>query len=179
MTQPDLIIRAATLDDLAAIASLVQSAYRGDSSRIGWTTEADILDGIRITDEELAKLITAPAARMLLAVDGGETIGCCLVERRADDIAYFGTFAVRPDRQAGGYGRALLTHAEQYARREWGAAVMEMTVIAQREDLIAWYERRGYARTGERREFPYGDERFGLPRRDDLYFTVLEKKLAG
>jgi ribosomal protein S18 acetylase RimI-like enzyme len=174
---PDLNFRTATVADVPVMGALIQSAYRGDTSRKGWTTEADLLDGIRITDEQLRELVDSDGSRMLLALDGTEIIGCCQVQRRESGDAYFGTFAVRPESQTGGYGRALLEHAEEYARREWHASVLEMTVIAHRDDLIAWYERRGYARTGERRDFPYGDERFGVPLRDDLHFVVLRKPL--
>lgn len=103
---------------------------------------------------------------------------CCQVDRRDDGVAYFGMFAVRPDTQGGGVGGELLAEAERYAREEYGATRLEMTVISQRSELIAWYERRGYRRTGETRAFPYGDERFGIPRRDDLHFVVLAKPLV-
>jgi ribosomal protein S18 acetylase RimI-like enzyme len=175
---PDLTYRAATADDVPAIGLLVQSAYRGESSRKGWTTEADLLDGIRITDDQLRTLIEADGSTMLVAENGTGLVGCCHVQRRNGTGAYFGTFAIRPDAQTGGLGRALLTHAEEYARQEWHAADMEMTVIGQRSELIAWYERRGYVRTGEKRDFPYGDDTAGKPRRDDLYFIVLRKSLA-
>jgi ribosomal protein S18 acetylase RimI-like enzyme len=87
-------------------------------------------------------------------------------------------FAVRPALQGAGLGGLVLAEAERFAREEWKAAEMHMTVISAREDLIAWYVRRGYRRTGETRPFPYGDERFGLPRREDLEFELLTKKLA-
>ena len=86
-------------------------------------------------------------------------------------------FAVAPTAQAGGLGRTMLAEAERVAREEWGATTMQMTVIKQREDLIAWYVRRGYEATGEMHAFPYGDERFGIPQRDDLEFRVLTKQL--
>jgi ribosomal protein S18 acetylase RimI-like enzyme len=115
---------------------------------------------------------------MLLGFDAaGELLACCQLEARAEAVCYFGMFAVSPVRQGGGIGRSMLSEAERYARAELGAGIMQMTVIAQRQDLIAWYERRGYAVTGERRPFPHGDARFGLPRRTDLSFDVLEKPL--
>ena len=105
-------------------------------------------------------------------------LACCqLPERRGDGVAYFGMFAVRPRLQGGGVGRRLLAAAEDYASSQWSARTMEMTVIVQREELIAWYVRRGYVRTQESRPFPYGDLRFGRPCRDDLEFVVLRKQL--
>ena len=85
--------------------------------------------------------------------------------------------AVRPSRQGSGYGQAVLAEAERLAREELGASALEMTVIRQRETLVAWYARRGYRDTGERRPFPYGDKRAGRPKVDDLEFAVLAKKL--
>jgi ribosomal protein S18 acetylase RimI-like enzyme len=116
---------------------------------------------------------------MLLARDrGGRLLACCQLERRAEGVGYFGMFAVRPGQQGSGVGRTVLAEAERRARDDWQAQSMEMTVIAQRRDLIAWYVRRGYVETDERVPFPHGDPKFGLPRRDDLYFVVLRKQLA-
>jgi ribosomal protein S18 acetylase RimI-like enzyme len=84
---------------------------------------------------------------------------------------------VRPELQGAGLGRVVLAEAERIAREEWGVREMHMTVIHLREDLIAWYERRGYRRTGEMSPFPYDDQRFGIPRRDDLQFELLVKAL--
>jgi GNAT superfamily N-acetyltransferase len=92
-------------------------------------------------------------------------------------VGYFGMFAVRPNLQSAGIGSAVLAEAERYARDVWCADRLEMYVIAQRAELIAWYARRGYRATGATRPFPYGDERFGQPRRPDLAFTVLSKPL--
>ncbi|HEV7627874.1 MAG TPA: GNAT family N-acetyltransferase, partial [Streptomyces sp.] len=118
------------------------------------------------------------AGSIMLAVErAGELVACCQLERRGDD-AYFGMFAVRPELQGAGLGKAVLAEAERTVRAEWGAREMQMTVIQQREDLISWYERRGYARTGKLSPFPYGDERFGIPQRSDLAFELLVKPLA-
>ncbi len=178
----DTSIRPATPADVPAIDDVVHSAYRGEASRDGWTTEADLLDGIRTERATIAAAITsAPDSVMLVAVDPGtptsQVVGCCHLERRADGVAYFGMFAVRPQRQGGGLGRRLLCAAEDYASSRWATRIMEMTVIVQREDLIAWYLRRGYVRTDETRPFPYGDVSIGVPRRDDLEFVVLRKTL--
>lgn len=168
--------RVATTDDVDAIVALVHAAYRGDSSRAGWTTEADLLDGQRTDPDGVLASITAPDSVVLVVESGDALVACCHLERRGSR-GYFGMFAVDPARQGGGLGRQVIEYAEELARTRWGCSVMEMTVIRQRTDLIAFYERRGYADTGRRSPFPYGDERFGIPRRDDLEFTLLEKEL--
>ena len=171
--------RDAVPADVPAVVALVQSAYRGDDSRIGWTTEADLLDDQRTDAAAVMEIVEDPQSRLLLAVEpDGTVLACAHLQRKDATTAYFGSFAVRPDRQGGGTGRAMLAEAERRAAAEWSSRGVEMTVIAQREDLIAWYERRGYSRTDETRPFPYGDERFGRPRRDDLVFVVLRKTLA-
>jgi len=167
--------RAATTDDVGAIVALVHSAYRGDSSRAGWTTEADLLDGRRTDADEVLAAITAEGSEVVLAEREGALVGCCHLEQRGDRC-YFGMFAVAPARQGGGVGKLVMAHAEELARQR-GCTTMEMTVIRQRGELIAFYQRRGYTDTGILSPFPYGDERFGIPRRDDLAFTLLEKPL--
>jgi N-acetylglutamate synthase-like GNAT family acetyltransferase len=174
-----LTFRKATLADVDDVVELVQSAYRGESSKTGWTTEADLLAGQRTDANAVRDVIESPNAHFVLATnEAGELVGCCQLESREGGVSYFGSFAVRPATQGGGIGKQLLAEAERQARDESGAQLMEMTVIAQREDLIAWYRRRGYETTAETRPFPYGDERFGLPLRDDLVFVVLRKELA-
>ncbi|MFK4267357.1 GNAT family N-acetyltransferase [Streptomyces milbemycinicus] len=169
--------RAATAADVPELVALIESAYRGDSSRAGWTTEADILGGQRTDPEGVAAVVTGENGRMLVVERGGEMVACCQLEHRGDH-AYFGMFAVRPALQGAGLGKVIIAEAERWVRAEWGAREMRMTVISAREDLIAWYERRGYARTGEMTPFPYGDERFGIPRRAGLEFELLVKPLA-
>ena len=168
--------RNATPADIDALVALVTSAYRGDSSRAGWTTEADLLDGNRIDPEVLRTDLERPRSRVLLAeADGG--LQACAHVADEDGAGYFGMFAVRPGLQGGGLGKQLLAECERIARDEWQLPVMRMTVIDVRAELIAFYERRGYRRTGEFKPFPYGDTRFGQPKRDDLRFEVLEKPL--
>ncbi|MCR1784653.1 GNAT family N-acetyltransferase [Nocardioides carbamazepini] len=172
--------RTATPDDVPALVALVESAYRGDVSRQGWTTEADLLQGQRTDAEEVRRVVGAPDSVVLVALDAeedGRVAACCHVERRGDR-AYFGLFAVDPTRQGDGLGKKMLARAEEVARATWGSTHLEMTVIRQRTDLIAYYLRRGYVDTERRTPFPYGDERFGLPQRDDLEFTLLEKPLG-
>ncbi|MFE9903551.1 GNAT family N-acetyltransferase [Streptomyces achromogenes] len=172
-----LTFRDATDADVDALVALVESAYRGDSSRAGWTTEADILDGQRTDPEGVLEVIKSPDSQLLTAELDGRLVACCQLEHRGDH-AYFGMFAVSPALQGGGVGKAVLAEAERRCRQTWGVGEMHMTVISVRADLIAWYERRGYRRTGRTSPFPYGDERFGIPLRADLEFELLVKKLG-
>ncbi|MEV4331312.1 GNAT family N-acetyltransferase [Streptomyces sp. NPDC049597] len=174
----ELTYRDAVADDVPVLVPLIESAYRGESSRTGWTTEADLLHGQRTDPEGVLAVITAPGSRLMVVERDGEPIACCQLEHRGD-AAYFGMFAVRPELQGGGLGRRVIAEAERSARESWGVREMHMTVISLREDLIAWYERRGYRRTGQMSPFPYGDERFGIPQRDDLAFELLVKDLTG
>ena len=170
-------VRRAVAADIPAVVGLVESAYRGDVSRRGWTTEADFLDGQRIDAAGVAEIIARSGSVVFLGEDAqGELLACCHIEQQGA-ACYFGMFSVRPGLQGSGIGRFMLAAAENYARAEWKCIKMEMTVISIRAELIAWYERRGYRRTGRFKPFPYGDERFGIPKRDDLQFELLEKIL--
>ncbi len=209
-----LTFRVATDADAEAIVALVQSAYRGEPSRAGWTTEADLVAGQRTDVREVRAALALAASDILLAEDpAGALVGCCQVSRRVDPPpqqeqpfshhglartgevagdadqadggtaatavgAYFGMFAVSPTRQGAGAGGALMARAERHAVRTWSAGWMEMVVIAQRAELIDWYLRRGYRRTGQTRPFPYDDPSLGEPMRSDLYFTVLRRPLT-
>ncbi len=164
-------------EEIAAIVALVESAYRGPSSRLGWTTEADLLQGQRTDSMAVREVILAAKGGMLVAEEDGQLVGCCQLQAQNDGAAYFGMFAVVPGQQGQGRGRCIVTEAERIARDEWGATRMRMTVIRQRQELIAWYERLGYRRTGETQPFPYGNARFGIPTRPDLEFVVLAKWL--
>jgi ribosomal protein S18 acetylase RimI-like enzyme len=175
----NLSLRPATLSELPALSELVNSAYRGDSSRLGWTTEADLLGGQRTDLASLrAQLSAADAALLVAEADSGGFVGCVFLEQVAGGGAHLGMLTVEPRAQRAGLGKAILAQAEQFAARNWGSTSMSMTVIAQREDILAWYARRGYSDTGETQPFPYGDSRYGLPRRRDLFFKVLRKPLA-
>lgn len=172
--------RAATTADAPAIVALVESAYRGDVSKQGWTTEADFLDGQRTDPDSVSELIARGYSRVVLAERRERLLCCCHVERLQQvgrNIGYFGMFAVDPTLQGSGVGRQVLAEAERVAKVEWNCDEMQMTVITIRDSLIAWYERRGYVRTGVLKPFPYGDARFGIPKRDDLEFEILAKAL--
>ncbi len=171
-----LTFRSARLDDVPAVVALIEGCYRGDASRAGWTTEAELLGGQRTDAEDVRSCIETAQGCMLLGIDDGEIVACANVTV-GGNAGYFGMFSVCPARQRGGLGKALLAEAERIVRDEWQLSAMRMTVIDIREELIAYYERRGYVRTGIKKPFPYGDERFGIPKRDDLRFEVIEKAL--
>jgi len=178
-----LQFRAAQPADVAAIVALVESAYRGDVSRQGWTTEADLLDGQRTDPDGVRAIVGKPGNRLLLAEHASPGSGqaaallaCCHLEKQGE-ACYFGMFAVDPTLQGGGVGKQMMAQAERIAAQEWRCTKMEMTVITLRDELIAWYGRRGYRRSGVFKPFPYGDARFGIPKRDDLRFELLVKPL--
>lgn len=167
----------AETSDIPALHALVERAYRGESARRGWTHEADLLDGQRTDVEALREIIASDDQVILLARDGNAISGCVQLSHIREGLAYLGLLTVDPALQAAGLGKQLLMASEQFVREQWQAGAIEMTVIRQREDLIAYYERRGYARTGEYRPFPHGDPRFGLPKTSELEFAVLRKPL--
>jgi ribosomal protein S18 acetylase RimI-like enzyme len=170
-------LQPATEADLAEIAALTNWAYRGAGPQRSWTTES-YLEGERTTAAALrADLAANSQAQILIWRDAaGELQGHFWLEPVGDGAGYLGLLSVRPDRQDQKLGRMLLSAAEDLARSR-GLRRMQMTVINVRDTLIAWYRRRGYALTGETRPFPYGDDRFGRPLRDDLSFVVLERTL--
>ena len=177
-TDTVLTYRKATEHDARDVQALVKSAYRGDSSRQGWTTEADLVADDRIDEAGVIAKINQHNGFVLVVHDAfGALAGCCEVLGKEDGIGYFGMFAVDPTRQAAGLGRKILAQAEKLARDDLGVRTMEMTVIWPRKELIDWYVRRGYARTQRTAPFPYAHLVNGKALRDDLYFVVLEKAL--
>lgn len=165
--------RLASIADVPAIVALVNAVYRGDTSRRGWTTEADLLDGQRTDAADVSVLLSAPDSFFLLAEDDAGLLGCAHLNRE-DDLAWFGMFSIRPGWQGRGLGSVLLGEAETHVRKFWDVRAMRMSVISQRSELIAYYGRRGYARTGMTLPFPT-DPRFGTPKVADFAFIVLEK----
>lgn len=173
----ELTFRDAVEADVSALVPLIDSAYRGDVSQGGWTTEAHFIEGKRTAPDAVLQVIINPVGTLLVVERDGALIACCQLEHRGE-VAYFGLFAVRPELQGGGLGRRIIAEAERTVHERWGVREMQMTVLSVREELIAWYERRGYRRTGKLSPFPYGDESVGIPQRDDLAFELLVKELS-
>ena len=173
----DVLIREATAADIPALHRLIESAYRGEASRAGWTTEADLLDGQRTDPDDLADILADPKQALLAAWRDERLLACILIADRGEGTGYFGMLSVDPTLQGGGLGRRMVAEAEAAMRRRFAALRVRISVFPQRETLIAWYERLGYRPTGETLPFPYGNPRFGLPLRDDLHFVVMERSL--
>jgi len=170
---PDNVtIRPATRDDLPAIHPVIERAYRGETARAGWTHEADlIIESPRTDIATLAAIVDDPDQRLLIADAGDHLLGCVQVTSKGDGLAYLGLLCVDPTLQSGGLGKQLVTAAEDCARDVFGASAMEMTVIDKRTELIAFYERRGYSNSGEKRDFP-------VPLDPPLFMDVLVKELG-
>jgi ribosomal protein S18 acetylase RimI-like enzyme len=160
--------------DIPELVSLVNSAYRGDTSKKGWTTEADLLDGIRTDEEALGKMIHQPDSVILKITNNqNDMVGCVNLQKQKDKM-YLGMLTVSPYIQSQGIGKEIVNVAEEYAKQQ-GCSSVVMTVITVRYELIKWYERRGYHQTPEKRPFPK-DPRFGIPKQP-LEFVVMEKRL--
>ena len=172
-----LIFQKAEVNDSATIAQLINSAYRGESSRKGWTTEADLLEGLRTTTADVAKIIKREDAFMLIGVRNNEIVAtiCCEWQAIAgSNTAHFGMIAVKPTLQNKGYGKQIIAAAEALTRREWRAVGFTMTVISIRHDVIAFYEKLGYQRTGEFKDFPVNSELW-QPKVEGLNLQYLAK----
>lgn len=169
------LIRAAERD-LTEVAALMNRAYRGENA--GWTTEAALIGGSRTDEAMLGEDIArSPDAALLIWRDAEDRlIGCVWVEPESGGSWYLGSLTVAPSRQNAGLGRRLLAAAENWIAQRGGRQV-EMTVVSVRDTLIDWYGRRGYRPTGTTKPFPYGDHRYGVPKRDDLQFIVMRKRL--
>jgi len=167
----DLDIRIAGAADLPRLHPVIERAYRGDSARQGWTHEADLLSGERIDRDTLEALIADRQALLLIAERGEVPLGCVSLTARGDGLVYLGLLCVDPERQAGGIGKAIIAAAERMSKDQLGADRIEMTVIDSRVELIAYYERRGFARTGEQRPFPVAVD-------PPITMVVLEKSVA-
>ena len=170
--------RLATADDVDAVVALVQSAYRGEASRAGWTTEADLIDGQR-TDAGLVLDTIAREGAAILLAETDHLVACAeiAVYEGPGGGGYFGMFAVEPGLQGRGIGGAVLDEIERMAREDRGHDRLVLVVISLRTEMIDLYLRRGFVPTGDLVPFPYGEERYGRPRRDDLELLVMAKPL--
>lgn len=176
MPIPDFKIKNAELTDVEQIENLVNNAYRGQYSKKGWTTEADLLGGIRIDEEKVKELISDPNSKIFIYLASSDRVEGCVNVVAQKNTLYLGMLTVNPILQDTGIGKKLLTYVEGYAQ-ENKFKTIEMTVISKRSELISWYERRGFFLTGEKRPFPVDDPRFGIPK-TDLEFVVMKKKLS-
>lgn len=166
------MVKLANENDIAALNILVNSAYRGEASKQGWTTEADFVDGIRTNEELLKEIIDHPDS-IILKYEEDDKIKGCVYLKQEDDKIYLGMLTVSPSLQNKGIGKILLLASEDEARKRNCKAVY-MGVISVRTELINWYKRQGYFDTGTTRPFPENDPRFGIPKMP-LEFTMLEK----
>lgn len=174
---PDLSFRLALAAEASHIATMINQAYRGDTSRLGWTTEADLLDGLRTSEEEVRQLIAAQHSVLIVCLQAKQLLGSVHMQRHTDSV-HIGMFVVQPACQNQGVGKQLLAFAEDWALQHWQARRFEMGVISVRTELIAYYARRGYRSAGEYREFPVNPALW-QPRRQDLKLELLVKLLPG
>ncbi len=167
-------ISTATVNDADVLVPLINSAYRGEEAKKGWTHEADLIEGsIRTDKESLTELIQKKEAAILKYTSNQKVLGCVYLEKQ-DTKLYLGMLTVSPQLQGGGIGKILLQASEGQAKK-WNCTSIIMNVIPQRDKLIAWYEKRGYKDSGKRKPFP-DDGKFGKPR-EPLEFCILEKHL--
>ncbi|MCQ6255363.1 GNAT family N-acetyltransferase [Pseudomonas sp. Q11] len=176
LTSVDLVPASAA--DIPDVVSLLNRAYRGDGDEGGWTTEAGLISGDRISQATLrAEIAEKPHATLLVWKQYESLLGCVWVEPMSGHTWYLGSLAVDPQTQNARFGRRLLSTAEQWCQAR-GAQAIHMTVLEARETLIAWYERRGYSKSGETELFPYEDSRFGTPTKPGLRFAVMTKSFT-
>ena len=174
-----MLLKPAEEADYTAVIELANVAYRGTGDQASWNVETGVIEGQRLNDSLLREeLAGKPRVHLLNYWDeeGGPLLGTVWLEPKQDGVWYLGLLTIRPNLQNRQLGRNLLAAAEEFARVIGGRRI-RMTVVWVRDALIAWYQRRGYSLTGETEPFPYGDERFGRPLRDDLHFVVLEKEI--
>ena len=166
--------RFATTADAAEVHALIERAYRGSVAATGWTNETELLEGPRSTLAEVASIIADSESRFVLATANGALVASALI-RKYRDGAYFGMFAVDPTLQQAGIGKMHIARCEADARSLWHAKFLRLTVISLRDELIGWYERRGFVRTGEHEPFPFDEAPGAL--RTDFDLVVLQKPL--
>ena len=170
-----MAIAQATIEDIPALEKLLNGAYRGEDSKKGWTSEADLLQGELRTDAEtLQRLMQTPGAVFLKYINEQNVIEGCVFLQKQEGKLYLGMLSVSPLVQAKGIGKQLMAEAEDYSRRQNCSSIF-MKVISVRDELVAWYERKGYHNTGRTEPFP-SDNGFGIPTQA-LEFIIMEKEL--
>lgn len=171
----NLHIRPAQPTDIPALLDVITRAYRSTG---GWTTEADLVEGGRTSPELLQKDLDNPQVAPFVAEQDGQILGCAKVSRIANSVCDFGLFAVDPNTQSRGLGKLLLAHGEQVALTQFAAHTLEIQVLEHRPELVAFYERRGFAPTGEWELFDFDDAAFGRAKRPGLRFQTFRKALS-
>lgn len=172
--------RLAQVSDIPVICALVNAAYRGESSRAGWTTEADLLTGVRTSERTIQALIERDDACILLGEEpGGVVVACICLERHPEsaDTVHLGMFAVSPLLQNRGYGKTMMVAAEKLAVAQWAVESAEMMVISLRQELIAFYQRLGYQPTGEKLPFPHQPDMWQA-QVENMQLITLRKELS-
>ena len=175
MVVSSLEFAKAEVADIQQIIQVVNSAYRGEVSKLGWTTEADLLDGLRTDEQELLQLLADEASYLLLGKTRDRLLGSVHLQC-LDDCVEIGMFAVNPCNQGLGIGKQLLQQAELIAVQTWSIRRLQMAVISCRHELLAFYNRRGYRNNGGSKAFPV-NPRLWTPKVQHLKFTLLEKML--
>jgi ribosomal protein S18 acetylase RimI-like enzyme len=165
-------IRKAKPDDLSAIVALVNRAYRPVGESKGWTHESDIVDGVRVTEEQVCALFV-PDSFVFVAEQDSQLLACVHLQMEKG-CAHIGMLATNPDLQAKGYGKTMLAYAERYALENFSARQFEMVVISERVELVAFYLRRGYQKTGRVDGYPVSAG-VGIPKVQGLTIEVLQK----
>lgn len=176
----NLQFRIATPEDAPQLQKLVQAAFRAEDSRENWTADMTLNSSFRMEVEEVLRIITKPDSAILIATnsddDNNTLVACCGISKRSDNLARFGPFAVDTQLQRRGLGRQVLAYAEDYCRRTWGVKKLELNALSTRRELIAWYMRCGYQKTGASEPFPHDRfEELDLP--EDMCFIMFEKDL--
>lgn len=170
-----MVLRTAVVQDISRLNELVNSVYRGENAQKGWTTEAALLDGQRVDDQMLADIISNVRERIFLFEDSGQILGCVHSVDKEKNV-FLGMLSVPVELQGRGLGKKLMNIVEKDAKAR-GFAAVQMHVLSVRQELLDWYYRHGYKNTGEKSLWPYGDKKWGIPKRDDLEFLVLSKNL--
>ncbi|KAH8734223.1 acyl-CoA N-acyltransferase [Ilyonectria robusta] len=176
MANNDLHFRIATLDDASQLQAMVESAFRAEDSRQDWTADMKLGESFRLDVKEIITQINKPDGAILMATDNNNNalVGSVEVFKRSDDLARISMLAVDQTCQRGGIGRQVLAYAEDYCQKTWGVNKLGLNALETRQELIKWYMRRGYEKTGETSPFPR-DRVAELDLPEDLCFIELEK----